>query len=174
MRGQVFVKSRNAQRFRSRGIASVILYVSFAAGIAWLSPAPAFAQAVPSTAQPSVGMPVTSSLDTGSTRPAGVPLGSTEIATPGISPIAPSQSTGMGNCAGPDSAQSAPFDGGGLSGTTPLSCADSQTLSSPLPSPSSVGRVGIPLGATELGSAGISQVAPVAGPSLSITNPGNP
>jgi hypothetical protein len=84
----------------------------------------------------------------------------------------------MESCAGFDGARSstALFDGGGMSS---LSCADSQTISSPLPSPSSIGRVGIPLGATELGGAGISPAAPVAGPSLSgaaspITDPGNP
>jgi hypothetical protein len=122
--------------------------------------------------------PLTFPLPSGSTQPAGIPLGSTEIATPGISPVAPSQSTLMESCAGFDGARSstALFDGGGMSS---LSCADSQTISSPLPSPSSIGRVGIPLGATELGGAGISPAAPVAGPSLSgaaspITDPGNP
>jgi hypothetical protein len=174
MREQLSSKSCKVRHFRPRRIASAALCASLIAGIAWLEPTAAIAQATSSNMQPLVGMDTTSPLTTRSTQPAGVPLGSTEITTPGISPIAPSQSTGMGNCAGSDSAQPAPFDGGGLSGTTPLSCADSQTLSSPLPSPSSIGRIGIPLGATELGSAGISPVAPVAGPSLSITHPGNP
>ena len=48
--------------------------------------------------------------------PAGIPLGSTEIATPGISPVDPSQNAGMTTCAGSDGAgpSAALFDGGGL------------------------------------------------------------
>jgi hypothetical protein len=187
MREQLSSKKRNAQQFRSRRIASTVLCAALMAGIAWVEPTAAIAQAAPANMQPPIGMRTTSPLATGSTRPAGIPLGSTEIATPGISPVAPSQSALMETCAGSDGARSSgtPFDGGGISGTTSLSCADSRNISSPLPSPSSIGRAGIPLGATEIGGAGISPAAPVAGPGLSssvspanstptITNPGNP
>jgi hypothetical protein len=186
MWGPLSSNSRNAPQFKSRRIAFAVLCTSLGIGAAWLPSVPAFAQAASSGVQPPAGMSVTSPmtspltfpLPSGSTQPAGIPLGSTEIATPGISPVTPSQSTLMESCAGFDGARSstALFDGGGMSS---LSCADSQTISSPLPSPSSIGRVGIPLGATELGGAGISPVAPVAGPSPSgaaspITDPGNP
>jgi hypothetical protein len=178
MSGLLSSKSRNARQFKSRRIVFAVLCTSLSIGVASLSSNPAFAQAVSSSMQPSAGTLMTSPLAAGSTRPAGIPLGSTEIATPGISPVTPSQSALVGTCAGFDGARSstAPFDGGGMPS---LSCADSQNISSPLPSPSSIGRVGIPLGATELDGAGISPVPPVAGPSLSgaaspITDPGNP
>jgi hypothetical protein len=132
-----------------------------------LSPALVIAQ-TKSSVQQSPDMRATSPLAMGSAGPAGIPLGATEIATPGISPISPSLGVGMGTCAGSNAAalSGAPFDGGGLSGNASLSCADSRIPLSLLPS-SSAGRVEIPLGATEIGSAGISPVAPVAGANLS-------
>jgi hypothetical protein len=162
---------------RSHRLASIVLCTSLTAGIVW--PVSVTAQVTPSTPQPGIGMRATSPLATGSARSTGIPLGSTEIATPGISPVSPSQSAGFSTCAASDGASAAPFDGGGLSGTAPLSCADSRIPLSPLPSPSTVGRVGVPLGATELGGAGISPFTPVDGPGLSgsanpITSPGNP
>jgi hypothetical protein len=187
MRKQAPSRGRNGQRFGSRRIASTVLCASLMAGIAWGKPTWAIAQPASSDMQPLVGMLTTSPLATRSTRPAGIPLGSTEIATPGVSPVAPSQGALTETCAGSDGARSsgALFDGGGISGATPLSCADSRNISSPLPSPSSIGRVGIPMGATELGGAGVSPAAPVAGPGLfsgvspanstaTISNPGNP
>jgi hypothetical protein len=160
--------------------AFVFLCLSLTVGVSWLSFAPLIAQTTTST-QPSSGISATSPLAVGSTVPAGIPLGATEIATPGISPVSPSLGVGMGTCAGSNAAalSGAPFDGGGLSGNTSLSCADSRIPPSPLPSSSSAGRVGIPLGAIEIGGAGISPVAPVASPNLSTnaataSGPGKP
>lgn len=168
MRKQAASRGRNAQRFGSRRIVSTVLCASLMAGIAWGKPTWAVAQAASSDMGPPAGMLTTSPLATRSTRPAGIPLGSTEIATPGVSPVAPSQATLMESCSGFRGARSSPalFDGGGISGATPLSCADSRNVSSPLPSPSLIGRVGIPMGATEIGGAGISPAVPVAGPGL--------
>jgi hypothetical protein len=187
MREQPPLKSRNAQQLRSRGIAATVLCASLMASIAWGEPTAAVAQTTLPDLQPPVGMRTTSPLATRSTRPAGIPLGSTEIATPGVSPVAPSQGALTETCAGSDGARSsgALFDGGGISGAMALSCADSRNISSPLPSRSSIGSVGIPMGATEIGGAGVSPAAPVAGPDLSssvspansaptIPNPSNP
>jgi hypothetical protein len=132
--------------------------------IAWLAAATAFAQTPLPTAQPSAGMGATSPLNMGALRPEGIPLGSTEIATPGLSPVSPS--SGMGNCAVSGNAGSpgALFDGGGLSGSSSPSCIGGMTTPPALSSSPSVGRVGIPLGATELGSAGLSPALPVPNP----------
>jgi len=169
MREQPPSKGRNGRRFGSRRIASTVLCASLTASIAWGKPTWAIAQATSSDIQPPVGMRTTSPLATRSTRPVGIPLGSTEMATRGVSPVALSQSALMETCSGSDRARSsgAPFDGGGISETTSLSCADSRNISSPLPSPSPIGRVGISLGATEIGGAGISPAAPLAGPDIS-------
>jgi hypothetical protein len=138
--------------------------VMLAAAMLWLVPAAAIAQTTVPGMQPPTGMLATSPLNPQSTRPVGIPLGSTEITTPGISPINPAQST-MG-CAGSGNAAStgALFDGGGLSGGSSTNCAGSTAAVSSLPSTGTVGRVGIPLGATEIGGAGISPSVPVAGP----------
>jgi hypothetical protein len=181
MREQLFSKHRNEPQLRPRRIASTVLCASLTVGVVFLPPIPAFAQSISSNMPPAVGMFATSPLAAESARPAGIPLGSTEIATPGISPVDPSRNAGMTTCAGSDGAgpSAALFDGGGLAGSTSLSCADSRPISSPLPSPSSIGRVGIPLGATELGSVGISPATPATSPDLSnsanpTTSPGNP
>ncbi|MGY4513139.1 hypothetical protein ACVIN2_006593 [Bradyrhizobium sp. USDA 3650] len=153
--------------------------VMLAIAMLWLVPAAANAQTTMPGMQPPAGMLATSPLNPQSTRPVGIPLGSTEIATPGISPINPVQST-MG-CAGSGNAGSsgALFDGGGLSGTSSTNCAGSSVAPSSLPSTSTVGRVGIPLGSTEIGGAGISPSVPVPGPTsmgstTSIDGSGNP
>ncbi|WP_158237541.1 hypothetical protein [Bradyrhizobium forestalis] len=170
----------SSNRFGCRRFASMHLGVALATGLIWLIPVAANAQMTLPMTQPSVGMSATSPLNLGSTRPAGIPLGATEIATPGISPINPSQ--GMTNCAVSDNAGSsgALFDGGGLSGSSSLGCPSGTTTQSPLPpSTSTVGRVGIPLGSTELGGGGISPSVPVPGPTSmgstsSISGSGNP
>ncbi|MBB4370486.1 hypothetical protein GGD63_003281 [Bradyrhizobium sp. cir1] len=168
----------SSNRFGYRRFASMHLRVALAAGLISLIPAAANGQMTPPTTQPSVGMPGTSPLNLGSTRPEGIPLGSTEIATPGISPINPS--LGMTNCAvsGNSGSPGAVFDGGGLSGSASLGCPNGTTTPSALPpSTSTVGRVGIPLGSTELGGAGISPFVPVPGPTGStgsIDGSGNP
>jgi hypothetical protein len=172
----------HAKHSRSCRIVSAVLTAALMAAVTWIDPTATFAQAT---------SPGTQSARTHTTSPlarrsGGIPLGSTEIATPGIGPVVPSQGELMGTCASSDGAgPSGAFDGGGMSGTSSLSCADSRNISSPLPSPSSIGRIGIPLGATEIGGAGISPAAPVAGPGLSsgvdpagspstTTNSGNP
>ncbi|MBR0782200.1 hypothetical protein [Bradyrhizobium iriomotense] len=169
-----------SNRFGCRRFASMHLRAALAAGLIWLIPAAADAQMTLPTTPPSVGMSATSPLNLGATRPEGIPLGSTEIVTPGISPINPVQ--GMTNCAPSGNAGSsgAPFDGGGLSGSSSLACANGTASQSPLPpSTSTVGRVGIPLGSTELGGAGISPFVPVPGPTSmgstgSMDGSGNP
>lgn len=166
------------KRLKSRK-GAFVLCVWLATG-AIVRPAAANAQTTSST-QLSSGARTTSPFVADPSGPLRIPLGATEISTPGVSPIVPSPSTGMGSCAGSSTPPSseAPFDGGGISGSAPLSCADSSIPSSPLPSSSSAGRVGVPLGATEIGNAGISQVAPVAGPNtpvnaISTNGSGNP
>lgn len=180
MREQRSTNSGRSGRVRCRPLALTNLGVALAMGLIWLTPAAAIAQMALPTTPPTIGMPSTSPLNMGSTRPEGIPLGSTEIATPGISPVTPSQ--GMTNCAASGNAGSsgALFDGGGLSGSSPLACANSSASQSALPpSTSTVGRIGIPLGSTELGGAGISPSLPVPGPTSmggtsSINGAGNP
>jgi hypothetical protein len=153
--------------------------VMLAAAILWLASGAAIAQTTMPGMQPPAGMLATSPLNPQSTRPVGIPLGSTEIATPGISPITPAQSaTG---CAGSSNTAStgALFDGGGLSGGSAANCAGNSVAVSPLPSTSTIGRVGIPLGSTEIGGAGISPTVPVPGPTsvvgpISTDGSGNP
>jgi len=167
MREQLSSKSRAAQQPASHGIGWMILSASLVTGIALLGPDPAFAQAsaLPNT-QPSPGVGATSPFNAGSGQRAGIPLGSTEIATPGIAPVIPSQNMGAGACSdlGNARSSSALFDGGGLSGSSSLSCAGGGNAPPAASSLSSAGRVGIPLGATELGNTGISPLSPVPGP----------
>jgi hypothetical protein len=122
----------------------------------------------------SAGMGTTSPLSLGSgftAQPVGIPLGSTEIATSGISPAAPPSGVGLNveNTNSSDSRSSkvrpsgASFDGGGISGSASSSCVTTATTNSagtsnPSAATSSAGRVGIPLGSTELGGAGLSSV----------------
>ncbi|MET4039920.1 hypothetical protein ABIC03_001605 [Bradyrhizobium sp. RT6a] len=164
MRKQHSSNHGRAKRSRSRRFTLTHLGATLATGILWLTSAAAIAQTTMPGMQPPAGMLATSPLNPQSTRPVGIPLGSTEIATPGISPINPAQSTIA--CAGSGNAPSSGtlFDGGGLSGTSSTTCAGSTATVSSLPSTATVGRVGIPLGATEIGGAGISPSVPVAGP----------
>ena len=166
MREQLSSKSRAAQQPASCRIGWMILSASLVTGIALLGPDPAFAQAsaLPNT-QPSLGVGATSPFNAGSGPRAGVPLGSTEIATPGIAPVIPSQNMGAGACSdlGNARSSSALFDGGGLSGSNSLSCAGGGNAPPAASSLSSAGRTGIPLGATELGNAGISPLSPTPG-----------
>lgn len=170
--------SRNTHLPGSRQARLILLSATLMAGIAWLAPVVAIAQAALPGMQASNGMRATSPLALRSTRPEAIPLGSTEIATRGLSPVSPSE--GMGSCAvsGNTGSPGALFDGGGLSGGASLSCADSQTPPSALPS-ASLRPAGLPLGATELGGAGLSPAAPVPGPDISgsagsASNSGNP
>src|SRR5262245_11609910 len=117
--------------------------------------------------------------------PTGIPLGATELASPGVSPmtsgaspVAPAiggatacsgagalgGSTGLANPG--TSGASTLFDGGGLGGTASGTCTTAATGSSggsasSASSPTgmgstSVGRAGIPLGSTELNVGGLS------------------
>lgn len=167
----------------------------------------AFAQVGMGPVTPPLGM--TSPLGIGAAAPVGgtgLPLGATELATPGVSPMTSVSSassamttttpsacsstmgamqtaaSGMGNstsgsagslpgessATGAISGTSAPtplFDGAGIAGTASGTCATATTASSsPTASASSptigsrttVGRVGVPLGSTELGTGGLS------------------
>jgi hypothetical protein len=133
--------------------------------------------------------------------PTGIPLGATELASPGLSPAAPGTSplgpttgsmtpcsgiggsmpqtsdgmgslsagtaSGMGTSTAGISGSTAVFDGGGIAGTASSGCPanGSNSLAGPAASASSptgmgslssAGRVGIPLGSTELGAGGLS------------------
>ena len=113
--------------------------------------------------------------------PTGIPLGATEMASPGMSPLtsgaspmAPSGvptgcfATAAPSAIGMSSTGISSFDGGGIAGTASGTCtaiATGGASSRPAASASSptgmassgpVGRVGIPLGSTELGPGGLS------------------
>jgi hypothetical protein len=135
---------------------------------------PAFAQMGDSGAAPGLGL--TSPLGIGPGSPVaatGIPLGATELASPGVSPTVSGTTLSGGTCSGMESSTSgasgstALFDGGGLTGTASGACAGggSSTLLQPAASASSpagmgnlssVRPVGIPLGSTELGAGGLS------------------
>lgn len=160
---------------------------------------PVFAQ-VGGIGSPMPGMGVTSpfgmSLATaGSVGPAGIPLGATELATPGLSPAPPSTlGSGFTVCSAvvgaPTATATGIYDGGGLGtatgmsptamGTTSTASASTcnqasssssaSTLSPGSTSPSSSALLGIgtiPMGSTELGNAGVSPTpCPLSGPTL--------
>jgi hypothetical protein len=135
---------------------------------------PAFAQVGDSGAAPGLGL--TSPLGIGPGSPVaatGIPLGATELASPGVSPTVSGTTLSGGTCSGMESSTSgasgstALFDGGGLTGTASGACAGggSSTLLQPAASASSpagmgnlssVKPVGIPLGSAELGAGGLS------------------
>jgi hypothetical protein len=165
---------------------------------------------------PSLGMTSPLGVGPGSpVAPARIPMGATELASPGVSPMisgtspmAPSTSSGttcggiggslpqasfgvgassagassgMGSSTtGGSGTATALFDGGGMAGSASGACAASASgslagpaamASSPtgIGSVSSVGRVGIPMGSTELGVGGLSPL-----PSLLTPNPSVP
>jgi hypothetical protein len=131
----------------------------------------------------------------GSVGPAGLPLGATQLATPGLSPAPPSTlGTGLTICSAVVSAGSNSttglFDGGGagisagtsqtaMDGTNSASASacnqasgagSAGTLQSTTSSPGFRAPLGIgtiPMGSTELGSAGVSPtLCPLTGPTL--------
>jgi hypothetical protein len=160
---------------------------------------PVFAQVggIGSPTPPTPGMGLTSpfgmSIAAGSAvGPSGLPLGATELATPGISPAPPSTlGSGFTICsavvgAGSGSATGL-FDGGGVSpnmspatgetnSTSAGACNQASgagsagTLQSTTASPSATAPLGIgtiPMGSTELGNAGLSPTpCPLTGPTL--------
>jgi len=117
----------------------------------------------------------TSPLAIGSGSPAaptGIPLGATEMTAPGTSP-APLSTMGMLGCsgaAGSTSQAAIPlFDGGGMTNAGTSACAGAGSAgagsagsSMPTLPTLQAGRAGIPLGATEIGSAGLSPPPPVS------------
>lgn len=134
--------------------------------------------AVPTGATVASPLGLTSPLGLGPGQPVGptgIPMGATELATPGISP-SPDMSSAMTGgtvplcgggvgAAGVDMTGTAVFDGGGLSATATAGCPPVADGSMANPSASSpafagssptVGRVGIPLGSVELGGGGLS------------------
>jgi hypothetical protein len=138
--------------------------------------------------------------------PTGIPLGATELATPGVSPMtsgaspvvpaiggatacsgagAVGGSTGLANPG--TSGSTTIFDGGGLGGTASGTCAATASGSSGGPAASAssptgmgaasaVGRVGIPLGSTELNVGGLSPPPDVLtpNPSAPLSTSGTP
>ena len=116
----------------------------------------------------------TSPLAMGSGSPVastGIPLGATEMAAPGTSP-APLSTMNMLGCsdaAGSTSQTATPlFDGGGMAGAGSSACAatgsagaGSAGSSMPTLSTLQAGRANIPLGSTEIGSAGLSPLPPI-------------
>jgi hypothetical protein len=157
---------------------------------------PVFAQ-VAGIGSPMPGMGVTSpfgmSATAGSVGPAGLPLGATELATPGSSPAPPGTlGSGFTICSAVLGASSNSatglFDGGGVSsGMSPAATGETNstsasacnqasgagsagTLQSTTSSPGATAPLGIgtiPLGSTELGSAGVSPTpCPLTGPTL--------
>jgi hypothetical protein len=164
----------------------------------FLGCSPVFAQ-VAGIGSPMPGMGVTSPFGMGSAAgsvgPTGVPLGATELATPGLSPAPPSTlGSGFTVCSAvvgaPSTATTGLYDGGGLGtatgmsptpmGTTSATSASTcnqassssspGTLSSSSTPPSSSALLGIgtiPMGSTELNGAGVSPTpCPLSGPTL--------
>jgi hypothetical protein len=163
---------------------------------AFLGSNPAFAQ-VGGIGSPSPGMGLTSpfgmSSAAGTVGPAGLPLGATELATPGLSPAPPGTlGSGFTICSavvgtGSGSANGL-FDGGGVSSSM-SSTATGETnsasasacnqasgagsagmLQSTNSSPGATAPLGIgtiPMGSTELSNAGVSPTpCPLTGPTL--------
>jgi hypothetical protein len=158
---------------------------------------PVFAQ-VGGIGSPTPGMGATSpfgmSPAAGSVGPAGVPLGATELATPGLSPAPPGTlGSGFTICSAvvgaPTTNAAGTFDGGGvgtsmdtsqmgMAGTSSTSGSCNQasgagsagTLPSTTSSPGSNVRPGIgtiPMGSTELDRGGVSpSPCPLSGPTL--------
>ena len=157
--------------------------------IAALGCSPAFAQ-VGGTSVPTPGIAATSPLgmsgssQTGtSVGPTGIPLGATEVTSPGISPMLSDPTGMMGSTCSVDGSAStgisggisgvSTYDGGGLAvgggmlggSAAPCSAASSGVASSA--SPSGASRTGIPRGSVEIGSAGVSPLITLPAPAAS-------
>jgi hypothetical protein len=115
--------------------------------------------------------------------PTGIPMGSTELASPGLSPpLASVTPSGTMPCATATTGATsgAVFDGGGMSGTAGCAFNGSTSTGSAAASGSSptamggvlsTGRAGIPLGSTELAPGGLSPppLVPLATPAPLVT-----
>lgn len=99
----------------------------------------------------------------------GIPLGATELATPGVSPGATCGGAAAGASAGIGTSMTGGygttlFDGGGMNASTSGTCAamgpggpaGTGPMATSMGPGSAVGRAGIPMGATELGGGGLS------------------
>jgi hypothetical protein len=156
---------------------------------------PAFAQVGGGSPSPGMGLtsPFGMSSAAGTVGPAGLPLGATELATPGLSPAPPGTlGSGFTICSavvgtGSGSANGL-FDGGGVSSSmSPTATGETNsasasacnqasgagsagTLQSTNSSPGATAPLGIgtiPLGSTELSNAGVSPTpCPLTGPTL--------
>ena len=143
---------------------------------------------------------MTSPLGTGPAAPVpptGIPLGTTELGsvgvsptTSGTSPLSPPTTSSTATCAGINStagnlsggsstgasspASGSLFDGGSLAGTASGTCAGIATGPTGGPA-SSNGRVGIPMGSTELGVGGVSPppATPTPNPSAPVSTFGS-
>jgi hypothetical protein len=175
------------------------------AATAMLGCSPAFAQ-VGGVSVPTPGIAATSPLGMSgalqpgtSVGPTGIPLGATELPSPGISPMLndPTSVMALGTTCSGGSASTgisggisgiSTYDGGGLAvggatgtGTTlagdaaPCAAAAagsaSPTASVPT-SPGGASRTGIPLGSVEIGSAGVSPLISLPAPALSSSSAG--
>ena len=156
----------------------------------------AYAQAPMSTSPlPPLGMTSPLGIPNAPVGQTGIPLGATELATPGVSPTTSGASPMLGatcvssapplaamgssmtgtppNMGSPvtGASGSALFDGGGMAASASGACAASATASPPMASSmgpgSSIGMVGIPLGSTELGGGGLSPPSVVLSPNAS-------
>jgi hypothetical protein len=153
---------------------------------------PAFSQ-VGGMGSPTPGIAATSPLGMtpgASVQPTGIPLGATELASPGLSPITDGTAgmTGYGTtCSAVGSSSSgtsssSTYDGGGMGlgagmGTSvpgsgvicgaSSSSNVSSTAAMSSTAPGNLARTGIPLGSVEIGSAGVSPLVVVPTPSAS-------
>jgi hypothetical protein len=162
-----------------------------AGAIAMLGCSTAFAQ-VGGMSVPTPGIAATSPLGmSGGSQPSeligptGIPLGATELASPGISPVLTDPAGMMAStCSASGGASTgisgiSTYDGGGLAvgggislgSATPCATGAtdpaSPTVSAPSASPSGASRAGIPLGSVELGNAGVSPLITVPAPTAS-------
>ena len=81
-------------------------------------------------------------------------------------------SSGTGTSAAGTSVSTAAFDGGGMAGTASGACGGSLAGSAAMPTgtgSSSVARVGIPMGASELGAGGLSPMFTVPAPVMALS-----
>jgi hypothetical protein len=111
--------------------------------------------------------------------PTGIPLGATELASPGLSPVI-SGTAGMAgngtNCSAAgnptsETSGTSTYDGGGmaLSGSGAICGASPSGSTAAMSSTASgnVARPGIPLGSVEIGSAGVSPLLTIPTPTVS-------
>jgi hypothetical protein len=118
---------------------------------------------------PGTGLPL--NRDSGSPVPkSGTPLGSVELATPGISPALPSSNAATPvspDCSSANRPSGALFDGGGLSVGRSVLCGPRLPRSVQEAAQTRVSHTELPLGSTELPDSGLSAVPTFPLPSAS-------